>query len=74
MNRLWKRFDQSLDDDSGLHGIRRLVNNATMTEIKFEKVVIGSTMKLDLVLFFIQIIHLRFSQFVVREVVIFNSL
>ena len=41
MNRLWKRFDQSLDDDSGLHGIRRLVNNATMTEIKFEKVVIG---------------------------------
>ena len=37
MNRLWKRFDQSLDDDSGLHGIRRLVNNATMTEIKFEK-------------------------------------
>ena len=36
MNRLWKRFDQSLDD-SGLHGIRRLVNNATMTEIKFEK-------------------------------------
>ena len=26
-----------MDDDSGLHGIRRLVNNATMTEIKFKK-------------------------------------
>src|SRR5574344_2034981 len=36
MNRLWKRFDQSLDDDSGLHGIRRLVNNATTISAMFE--------------------------------------
>ena len=36
MNRLWKRFDQSLDDDNGLHGIRRLVNNATTISAMFE--------------------------------------
>ena len=36
MNRLWKRFEQSLDDTNGLSGIRRLVNNASTISAMFE--------------------------------------
>lgn len=36
MNRLWKRFDQSLDDKNGLKGLRRLVNNAETLSSMFE--------------------------------------
>lgn len=36
MNRLWKRFAQSLDDTNGLSGIRRLVNNASTISALFE--------------------------------------
>ena len=36
MNRLWKRLSQALDDENGLHGLRRVVNNAETISSMFE--------------------------------------
>lgn len=36
MNRLWKRFSESLDDPSGQKGLRRMINNAETISCMFE--------------------------------------